>query len=397
MKKNLFNFKKLLAVLICSVMITGLLSGCSFIYDYIERDYGYAYEDMRNLPDAELKEITQPAVTDDEDLVDNIVKFNVFIMNFSDAKSDNYNSSGSGIVIEENGIVLTNAHVVSGAQKLKVATKQNDIIKYYNAEVLGSDTYTDLAVIAIDLKGEKLSTAKLVDSAGLRQGSDVVAVGNPAGFEYINTTTFGKVSNLGINISHTGFNVECIMTDTAINPGNSGGALVNKFGEVVGVNSSKIASVNYEGMGFAIAINETTLQIINDLKTYGFVSTRPYLGLTVRYINNASLPSGLLITEFNDLNGVNKIFTTKNAVGYAEKETATGTIITAGTIITKLGDVTVNSIDDLGKFLQTYKAGDQVKISMKTFQYNATKDKYDILEDLIEFNTILAPKGPINK
>ncbi len=182
---------------------------------------------------------------------------------------------GSGIVITEDGYIATNAHVVSDADLLKVVMSTGDI---YEAKLVGIDSDTDLAVIKVEASG--LTKAELGDSDSLSVGQYVMAVGNPGGLEFSSSVTLGIVSAVDrpLALNSTGYTMSTIQTDAAINPGNSGGALVNLKGQVVGICSAKYVASGYEGLGFAITINEA-LPIVKDLMDYGSVQNRSMLGI----------------------------------------------------------------------------------------------------------------------
>ncbi|MFR8334627.1 MAG: S1C family serine protease [Oscillospiraceae bacterium] len=147
--------------------------------------------------------------------------------------------------------IITNAHVVDGADSLKVVLYDGST---YEATLVGSDSVTDLAVIKIE--ATNLVPATFGSSEDLKVADQVMAIGNPGGLQFSSSVTVGYVSALNRTITtEDGYTIECIQTDAAINPGNSGGALVNKYGQVVGINSSKIAATGYEGLGFAIPID----------------------------------------------------------------------------------------------------------------------------------------------
>ena len=191
-------------------------------------------------------------------------------------------SEGSGIIATSDGYIITNAHVVSGATSLKVITSDG---KKYVAKLIGSDSVTDLAVIKIEATG--LTAAEFGVSSDLQVADTVMAIGNPGGLEFNSSVTVGYVSALNREItnSETGYTMKCIQTDAAINPGNSGGALVNSYGQVIGINSSKIVATGYEGLGFAIPI-DVAQPIISQLKQYGYVKDRAVLGISGQYIDS---------------------------------------------------------------------------------------------------------------
>lgn len=184
--------------------------------------------------------------------------------------------TGSGIIISEDGYIVTNAHVVQGEAFSVILDDESE----YIAELVGSDNKTDLAVLKINASG--LTPAVLGNSDETYVGENVVAIGNPAGLT--NTVTKGIVSaiNRQVRAESNAFVMDCIQTDAAISPGNSGGALVNMYGQVIGITSSKYASSYssvYEGLGFAITINEA-LPVLTDLMEEGYVSGRFRIGIT---------------------------------------------------------------------------------------------------------------------
>lgn len=209
-------------------------------------------------------------------------------------------SEGSGIIMSEDGYIITNAHVVEGATSLKVMTSDGET---YEAQLIGSDTVTDLAVVKIDATG--LTAAEFGSSEDLRVADKVMAIGNPGGHELSSSVTIGYVSALNRAISNntTGYTMEYIQTDAAINPGNSGGALINEYGQVVGINSAKISATGYEGLGFAIPI-DTAQPIISDLIQYGYVKDRAVLGISGQFIDSMTgrfygLPQGEYVAQLN--------------------------------------------------------------------------------------------------
>lgn len=209
-------------------------------------------------------------------------------------------SEGSGIIMSEDGYIITNAHVVEGATSLKVMTSDGET---YEAQLIGSDTVTDLAVVKINATG--LTAAEFGSSEDLRVADKVMAIGNPGGHELSSSVTIGYVSALNRAIANntTGYTMEYIQTDAAINPGNSGGALINKYGQVVGINSAKISATGYEGLGFAIPI-DTAQPIISDLIQYGYVKDRAVLGISGQFIDSMTgrfygLPQGEYVAQLN--------------------------------------------------------------------------------------------------
>ncbi len=255
-------------------------------------------------------------------------------------------SEGSGIVATSDGYIITNAHVVSGASSLKVILSNGS---KYSAKLIGSDSVTDLAVIKIDATG--LTAAQFGSSADLKVADTVMAVGNPGGMEFNSSVTIGYVSALNREItnSETGYTMKCIQTDAAINPGNSGGALVNMYGQVIGINSSKIVATGYEGLGFSIPIN-VAQPIISDLKQYGYVKDRAVLGIAGQFIDDVTsrfynLPTGMYVSSV-----------TSDAVTKAG--------IKKGDVITKIDGKSITSQNVITTVVTSKKPGDTVTLSV---------------------------------
>lgn len=208
------------------------------------------------------------------------------VTNFWDqSTSSEKTGSGSGVIYKIDGdkaFIVTNHHVIDRAQQLEVTLADGS---KEDAQLVGSDIWTDLAVIAIDSKNVK-TTAKFGDSDVLKQGETVIAIGNPLGLEFYGSVTKGIVSgkdrSVPVDLNNDGqpdWQTEVLQTDAAINPGNSGGALVNIAGELVGINSMKIAQSSVEGLGFSIPIN-SAIPIIEELEQHGEVK-RPAMGVSL--------------------------------------------------------------------------------------------------------------------
>ncbi len=201
--------------------------------------------------------------------------------------------SGSGIIISTDGYIVTNQHVVDGATEISVILNTGEEV---SAKLIGQDTKTDLAVLKIDTKSE-LTAATLGDSTQTQVGELAVAIGNPMGQEFSGSVTAGIISavNRTMTIDNRTYNL--LQTDAAINAGNSGGALINQYGEVIGINSVKLSQSGVEGMGFAIAISEAK-PIIDDLIASGYVTGRPLVGITIN-----ETPYGLFVKAVQDGTG----------------------------------------------------------------------------------------------
>ena len=208
-------------------------------------------------------------------------------------------SSGTGVIMSESGYVITNAHVIEGAVQIAVLLSDG---RSFQADVMGSDTVSDLAVLHIEAEG--LVPAQFGDSSVLRVGDAVVAIGDPLGVELRGTMTDGIISAINRDLDLGTRTMSLIQTSAALNSGNSGGPLVNCYGQVVGINAVKIgdyaASGGVEGLGFAIPM-ATVKDVVDQIVSYGYVTGRPTLGIRGEMVSQFyqfyyGLPSGLLIT-----------------------------------------------------------------------------------------------------
>lgn len=259
---------------------------------------------------------------------------------------------GSGIIISSDGYVLTNYHVVSYADP-KSSISGSKILEVFlpdgreaKAVFVGGDSKTDLALIKIDLKN--LPAAELGDSSVLEVGELAVAIGNPLGMEFAGSVTVGVISALNRTVETGDKTLNLIQTDAAINEGNSGGALLNSRGQVIGINSAKISASGVEGLGFAIPINDAK-PVIDQLKTYGYVKGRPFIGISGEeisgiYASYYGWPKGIYITNVIKGSGADK-------AGMRE-----------GDILVSLGGITVETMKDLENAKSKYKPGDSVTV-----------------------------------
>ena len=208
-------------------------------------------------------------------------------------------SSGTGVVLSETGYLVTNAHVVDGAREIEVLLTDE---RTFSATLVGSDSLSDLAVLYVD--AEDLIPAEFGDSAQVRVGDAVVAIGDPLGVEFRGTMTDGIVSAINRNVQTGGRTMTLIQTNAALNSGNSGGPLINCFGQVIGINTLKIGTftddAGVEGLGFAIP-SAVVKQIVDQLIAQGYVSGRPTLGLEGQWVSSfhqqfRGVPAGLYIT-----------------------------------------------------------------------------------------------------
>ena len=258
-------------------------------------------------------------------------------------------SSGSGFIITEDGYVVTNYHVVSGASSVEVTLYNGDT---YDATVIGGDSDYDVAVLKINASG--LQPVTLGESADVNVGDAVLAIGNPLG-ELTFSMSQGIVSSCdrAINVDGTPFNM--IQVDCSINPGNSGGPLVNLYGEVVGIVSAKYStysSTTVEGLGFAIPISDVR-SIITDIMENGAVTDKAYMAITAGTMNEQ------MAAQFN-------IDVTEGVFVYSVVEGGAGDKagLRLGDVITKMGDKTLTSRQDLSAAMKGYRAGDTVTLTV---------------------------------
>ncbi|MBR6581871.1 MAG: trypsin-like peptidase domain-containing protein [Ruminococcus sp.] len=267
--------------------------------------------------------------------------------------------TGTGIVMTEDGYIVTNAHVIymedtdeyTAGEAKEVSILFNDEEKY-DAKIVAFDVETDLAVLKIDATG--FTPATFGNSDELRVGELVIAVGNPLGFELFGTVTSGIVSARDREISINDRQMTLIQTDTAINEGNSGGPLLNSCGQVVGINSAKMSSsygsASVEGLGFAIPINKAK-EIIDDLVNYKHVKGRPQIGISAVdidsfYSSYLGLPIGVYVRSI--------------AAGSAAEEAG----IRVGDIIIGINDEAVTTMDELNSIKNKFKAGDTITLKV---------------------------------
>ena len=253
--------------------------------------------------------------------------------------------AGSGVIFTADGYIITNAHVVEGAQQITV--KLNDGTTY-NATLVGSDSQSDIAVIKIDATG--LTPAVLGDSDTIAIGETAIAVGNPSNLGV--TSTDGIISALNRSVTVEGNTMNLIQTSAAISPGNSGGGLFNSKGELIGIVNAKNADENAEGLGFAIPIN-TAKAVTQDLIENGYVTGRPALGITVVSITDAQTAMQY---------GVSTLGAYVQSV--SEGSGAANAGMKVGDRIVSVGTKTVTTATDVTNALQDYTAGDTVQVQV---------------------------------
>lgn len=334
----------------------------------------------KTVSNAKLTTSTSTVTSDVSDIVENTLPSIVSITNMSVQEVQNFfggisqqesESAGSGIIISQNDselLVVTNNHVVEGSDTLTVTFNDGNSVE---AQIKGTDSARDLAVVAVPL--DKISddtmnaikVATLGDSDSLKVGEPAIAIGNALG--YGQSVTTGIVSATRRTID--GFDGEYIQTDAAINPGNSGGALLNANGEVIGINSAKINSSAVEGMGFAIPISDASdvIQNLMNKETRSKVSDeeRGYLGIKGYDVSEEgaqmyNMPTGVYVKEVMSGGGAEKAGLTK------------------GSIITGFEGSSISGMSSLEEQLQYYKAGEEVTLTVQIPDKNGEYTEKDI-------------------
>lgn len=255
-------------------------------------------------------------------------------------------SAGTGLILSEDGYIVTNSHVVEGAKSIDVLLSDGRTLQ---AVLVGMDTISDLAVLHVT--AEDLIPAVLGDSTALRVGDVVVAIGDPLGIELRGTMTDGIVSAINRDVDVGGRTMSLIQTNAALNSGNSGGPLINCYGQVIGINTMKMgdsmSSAGVEGLGFAIP-STTVSDIVNQLIEKGYVSGRPHLGIEGESISSFyqfyyRLPKGLFITKIDP--------------GSSAEQAG----LEAGDILISLDGVSITSSHVLETLLYSYAPGDSIR------------------------------------
>ena len=295
-----------------------------------------AVSEARNTPIVKAAQAVGPAVVG--------ITNKAYARDFFNRKVVVEQGSGSGVIFDANGYIVTNNHVVAGSAELVVSLSDG---RSLTGKLVGTDPATDLAVVKVEASG--LPVAQFGDSDGLLVGEPAIAIGNPLGLEFKGSVTAGVISALNRSIEIGERRFKLIQTDAAINPGNSGGALVNADGLVVGINSAKISVEGVEGIGFAIPINSVR-PIIQSLIEKGRV-VRAYLGVgaldktsAARYGYELNIDKGVYIANL-----------TRN--GPAAKAG-----IQQGDIILRVGDAETNSVADLRSALDALPVGSRVNV-----------------------------------
>lgn len=275
---------------------------------------------------------------------------------FSNRQVEVERGFGSGVIFREDGYIVTNNHVIAGANELIVSLADGTT---HNGTLVGTDELTDIAVVKIDARN--LPAARFGNSDDIMVGEPVVAIGNPMGLALQGSVTVGVISAIDRSISLN--DVSLLQTDAAISPGNSGGALVNYESEVIGINNAKVAREGVEGIAFSIPIN-TVKDVVNELMEKGYVA-RPYLGVTIfdkptaaRYGYSLNINRGVYIFQV------------------AINSPADRANLQRGDIILSIDGKPVNSVAEVRSNIVSHKVGANVKV---TYDRNGTERTVDVI------------------
>lgn len=294
-------------------------------------------------------------------------------------KSETLASEGSGVLFTEDNdgkytYIITCAHVIADAgSEIMVQLADGE---EYSASVVGYDTRTDIGVIKIEENG--LQLAEIGDSDALSVGDTVYAIGNPGGVEFANSFTNGMISALDrpVASSSTGYTMECIQHTAAINPGNSGGALVNEYGQLIGINSMKIVDDEYEGMGFSVP-SSVFIKIVNEIIRNGYVTNRPKLGIT--YVPASSYSSyGMFVSIKGLPSGCIVIYS------IADDSPLVGTEAKEGDMITAVNGVDLDDKSYLSELIENSNVGDELTLSLVRINKDYSYEEFDVTVKLVE-------------
>lgn len=370
-------------VIVCAVFLTAVgVMMAGFIFDGFTEEVPKNDDTQMNITDTPNKtednksENADGALTPKQ-VYEKVYESSVGVLVYTSNQQTVY-SEGTGIVMGENNdgtatYIITCAHVIDVANpKILVQTEDGT---QYDAVVVGTDAKTDIGLIRVSATG--LKAAEFANSDTLGVGDYVYAIGNPGGTQFFGSFTNGMVSAIGRPVdSPVGYEVACIQHTAAINPGNSGGALVNEYGQVVGINSSKIASTEYEGMGFAVP-STTVKEIVDELIAHGKVTNRPVLGITY-YAATYSQTHSIIVKTHNL--PANSIIIEEIMIGsdLANKDVKSGDMIIA------VNGKDMDNDNVLMEAIEDGKVGDELTLTICRVDSNYNISTFDVTVKLVE-------------
>jgi len=363
----------ILLTIVCAII--DLSNSANFFDEYTPSKNVVLYRESKPKSDDKMLEKDKTGRYTTEGVAAKVRPSIIEIYTYSDKSMVNRLNTGSGIILSDDGYIVTNAHVLNSEGYHIVKTSDD---KEYSAEIIGRDSKTDIAVIKIE--ADNLSEAVFGDSDEITVGEQVMAIGNPAGLS--GTVTNGIVSavNRKIRGDSTGFEMNCVQTNADISPGNSGGALVNMYGQVIGITSSKYVSSSYEGLGFAITINEA-LPIIEELIDNGFVSGRFRVGITLIATDTKSSRE---VVEKELGHELPEDFYGIYIMEIDENSKIAETQLEAGDFVTKINGESVSNHSELYNALKEFEIGEKIPATCAFFDEEGNPVEYKIEFEVME-------------
>lgn len=387
-KKKSKGFKGFVIALVAVVVCVAIVLG---VYPLVKRSSSKTTEsgDSTQLTLSETPTAKNTSnVPSSEDIAAKAEKFNVGIKLYGQSQSIFSSSSKNSLVGEGSGIIMgedsskkytyivTCAHVIS---EVKTSGYTMTVTDYegnnYDGILVGYDSKTDVGVIKIQKTG--LTAAEFGDSSTLKKGQTVYAIGNPGGSEFFGSFTKGMVSAIDRPISsESGYEMKCIQHTTPINSGNSGGALMNEFGQVIGINSSKIVSTGYEGMAFAIPISDAK-EIIDDIIANGYVTDRPKLGIS--YAAAEKYQQYAMVVKLKDLPSGSLVIASINS-----DSSLANSKVKVGDLIIGVNGEKLDTADVLLDKIENGKVGDKLKLEICRINSDYSVDTFTVEATLVE-------------
>lgn len=370
--KKLAGWKIALIVVLCVAIVAAGVGGGVYLA-LRDTNTGSVEVETQDTPQISMEDIPESGALTPEQIAARVKPSVVAILTYNNTTS----ASGSGVVMGEDSThtytyFLTCAHMLDDFTNAVVQLEDET---QYDAEIVGYDNRTDIGVVRVKATG--FTAAEFGDSTQLQVGNDVYAIGNPGGTSFYGSFTEGIVSAIDRPVnSEQGYTQVCIQHTAAINSGNSGGALINEYGQVIGINSSKIADSSFEGMGFAVPIS-TALSVAESIIANGYVPGRPMLGIQYMsvYANStyaviaqvANLPQGSIVVS-----------------SIANQSSFTGTDVQVGDIITQVNGHDLETSDSLREVVDNASVGDTLTLTICRVNANYELSQFNVQITLIE-------------
>lgn len=394
-----------LIVLIVLLCITVAVAAIGIIFSFVRQDGGNGNTEGLAIPEENVTNSDGPSLnlaeppanlntpSDDEtmtpqEVYQKIKESSVGVLQYSKSTRQ-LASEGSGVIMGEDSegkytYIVTCAHVINADDSSFTVMLSDETT--HSAQVVGYDTRTDIGVLRIEASG--LQKAEFGDVSSLEVGQTVYAIGNPGGSEFAGSFTNGMISAISRPVSSsTGYTTKCIQHTAAINPGNSGGALVNAFGQVIGINSMKIVETEYEGMGFAVP-SDIVQEIVNDLILNGYVPDRAKLGITYRPASAYELYS--MVIQLRDLpKGSLVIESISTDSDLANTDAQNGDMIVA------VNGIDLDDSDTLPSLIERSSQGDQLTLSLVRINEDYSLSEFDVTVKLVADLGSAAPETSI--